>query len=117
MDGRLVLSRRRQDGRTADHALSLAERMLGRLPGPRAAWVLAWAAIPVDAGLLPSGYVASVGARPLPVRLLAGLVFAYVVVLAFWAVGRFTVAHGGGGRPGGCRAVVAGRGASQPYRR
>jgi hypothetical protein len=94
MGERLVLSRRHQNGRTGDGALAgalpLTERLLGRLPGPRVAWVLAWAAVPVMAGLLPSGYVASVGARPLPVRLLAGVVFAYVVVLAFWAVGRFT---------------------------
>ena len=90
MDGRLVLYQRRQDGRTVDGALPVTERMLGRLPGPRVVWVLVWAAVPVVAGLLPSAYVASVGARPVSVRLLAGLVFAYVVVLAFWAVGRFT---------------------------
>jgi hypothetical protein len=90
MDGRLALSRRRQNGRVADQTLPLTERLLSRLPGPRAAWVLAWAAIPVVAGLLPSAYLATVGTRPLPVRLLIGLVFAYAVVLAFWAVGRFT---------------------------
>jgi hypothetical protein len=90
MDGRLALSRRQQNGRAADQMLPLTERLLSRLPGPRAAWVVAWAAMPVAAGLLPSGYVASVGARPVSIRLLAGLVFAYVVVLAFWAVGRFT---------------------------
>src|SRR5215212_8861115 len=90
MDGRLALSRRQQNGRAADQTLPLTERLLSHVPGPRAAWVLAWAAIPVIAGLLPSAYVASVGARPLPVRLLIGLVFAYAVVLAFWAVGRFT---------------------------
>jgi hypothetical protein len=90
MDERLVLSRPQQDGPTADGTLPLTERLLGRLPGPRVAWVLAWAAVPVVAGLLPSAYVASVGTRPLPVRLLAGLVFAYAVVLAFWAVARFT---------------------------
>jgi len=33
---------------------------------------------------------ATVGTKPLPVKLLTGLVFAYAVVLAFWAVGRFT---------------------------
>jgi hypothetical protein len=90
MDERLVLARPQQNGRTADGTLPLTERLLGRLPGPRVAWVLAWAAVPIVAGLLPSAYVASVGAGPLPVRLLAGLVFAYTVVLAFWAVGRFT---------------------------
>jgi hypothetical protein len=90
MDERLVLSRRHQNGYTADGTLPLTERLLGRLPEPRIAWVLAWAALPVIAGLLPSAYVASVGARPLSVRLLIGLVFASVVVLAFWAVGRFT---------------------------
>jgi hypothetical protein len=89
MDGRLALSRRQQNGRAADQTLPLTERLLSRLPGPRAAWVLAWAAIPVAAGLLPRAYLATVGARPLPVRLLIGLVFAYAVVLAFWAVGRF----------------------------
>ena len=90
MDGRLALSRRQQHGRAADQTLSVTERLLSRLPGPRVAWVLAWAAIPVVAGLLPSSYLATVGAKPLPVRLLIGLVFAYAVVLAFWAVGRFT---------------------------
>ena len=70
--------------------LPLTERLLGRLPGPRVAWVLAWAALPVAAGLLPRAYLATVGAKPLPVRLLIGLVFAYAVVLAFWGVGRFT---------------------------
>jgi cbb3-type cytochrome oxidase subunit 3 len=90
MQGRLALSRRQQDGRAASGTLPLTERLLGRLPGPRVVWVLAWAAIPVAAGLLPSAYLATVGARPLPVRLLIGLMFAYEVVLAFWAVGRFT---------------------------
>jgi hypothetical protein len=90
MDGRLALSRGQQNGWAADQTLPLTERLLSRVPGPRAAWVLVWAAIPVVAGLLPSAYVASVGVRPVSVRLLAGLVFAYVVVLAFWAVGRFT---------------------------
>ena len=90
MQGRLALSRRQQDGRAASGTLPLTERLLGRLPGPRVVWVLAWAAIPVAAGVLPSAYLATVGARPLPVRLLIGLVFAYEVVLAFWAVGRFT---------------------------
>ena len=90
MDERLVLARPQQNGRTADGTPPLTERLLGRLPGPRVAWVLAWAAVLIVAGLLPSAYVASVGAGPLPVRLLAGLVFAYAVVLAFWAVGRFT---------------------------
>jgi hypothetical protein len=90
MEERLVLSQPQQTGRAVDSTLPLTERLLGRLPGPRVVWVLAWAAVPVVAGLLPSAYVASVGARPVSVRLLAGLVFAYVVVLAFWAVGRFT---------------------------
>jgi hypothetical protein len=90
MDGRLALSRRRQDGRAADDRLALTERILDRLPGPRAAWVLAWAAVPVAAGLAPGSYLATVGAEPLPVRVLTGLVFAYAVVLAFWAVGKFT---------------------------
>src|SRR5215217_8783982 len=90
MDGRLALSRGQQNGRAADQTLPVTECLLSRLPGPRAAWVLAWAAIPVVAGLLPSAYLATVGTRPLPVRLLIGLVFAYAVVLAFWAVGRFT---------------------------
>jgi hypothetical protein len=90
MQGRLALSRLWQNGRAADGTLPLTERLLGRLPGPRVAWVLAWAAVPVAAGLLPKAYVATVGARPIGVRLLIGLVFAYAVVLAFWAVGRFT---------------------------
>src|SRR5919109_2013000 len=90
MGGRLALSRRRQDGRAADAMLPLTERLLGRLPGPRVAWVLAWAAVPVAGGLLPGAYLATVGNKPLPVGLLIGLVFAYEVVLAVWAVGRFT---------------------------
>jgi len=68
--------------------LPLTERMLGRLPGPRVAWVLAWATVPVAAGLLPGSYLARVGA-PIPVRLLTGLVYGYAVVLAFWAAHRF----------------------------
>src|SRR5215207_1533190 len=71
MDGRLALSRR-QDGRAADGMLPLTERLLAWLPGPRVAWVLAWAAVPVAAGLLPGAYLATVGAKPLSVRLLAG---------------------------------------------
>jgi hypothetical protein len=90
MDGRLALSQRRQDGRAADGTLPLTERVLGRLPGPRMAWVLAWAAVPVAAGLLPGSYLATVGPKPVGVRLLTGLVYAYAVVLAIWAVGRFT---------------------------
>jgi hypothetical protein len=70
--------------------LPLTERLLGRLPAPRLAWVLAWAAVPVAAGLLPRAYLATVGAKPIGVRLLIGLVFTYAVVLALWAVGRFT---------------------------
>jgi hypothetical protein len=89
MDGRLALSRGRQDGRPGDAMLPLTERLLGRLPGPRAAWVLAWAAVPIAAGLLPGAYLATVGPKPVPVRVLTGLVFAYAVVLAVWAVGRF----------------------------
>jgi cbb3-type cytochrome oxidase subunit 3 len=90
MQGRLALSRRRQDGRAADAMLPLSERLLGGLPGPRVAWVLAWAAVPIAGGLLPGAYLATVGVKPLPLRLLIGLVFAYEVVLAVWAVGRFT---------------------------
>jgi hypothetical protein len=89
MDGRLAPPWRRQDGRPADATLPLTERLLGRLPGPRVAGVLAWAAVPLAAGLLPGSYLATVGARPIGVRLLTGLVFAYAVVLAVWAVGRF----------------------------
>src|SRR5215218_7162363 len=90
MDGRRVLWRCRQDGRAADDRLPLTERILDRLPGPRVAWVLAWAAVPVAAGLAPGSYLATVGAEPIPARLLTGVVFAYAVVLAFWAVGRLT---------------------------
>src|SRR5215211_4700474 len=90
MNGPLALSRGQQNGQAEGQMLPVTGRLLSRLPGPRAAWVLAWAAIPVVAGLLPSAYLATVGTRPLPVRLLIGLVFAYAVVLAFWAVGRFT---------------------------
>ena len=90
MEGRLALSRRRQDGRAADDMLPLTERLLGRLPGPPLAWALAWAAVPVAAGFVPGAYLATVGAKPILVRLLTGLVYAYAVVLAVWAVGKFT---------------------------
>ncbi len=30
------------------------------------AWVLAWAAVPVAAGLLPGSYLATVGTQPIP---------------------------------------------------
>jgi hypothetical protein len=90
MDGRLAPSRRRPDGLAAGGVLPLTERLLGRLPGPRVVWVGAWAAVPIAAGVLPGAYLATVGARPVGARLLAGLVFAYAVVLALWAVGRFT---------------------------
>lgn len=89
MDGRLALSRHRQDGRAADGTVPLTERLLGRLPGPRLAWVLAWAAVPIAAGLPPGAYLATVGAKPLPVRLLTGGVYAYVVALTIWAASRF----------------------------
>jgi hypothetical protein len=69
--------------------LPLTERLLSRLPGPRVVWMLAWAAVPLAAGLLPGSYLATVGARPIGVRLLTGLVYAYAVALAVWAVGRF----------------------------
>jgi hypothetical protein len=90
MEGSLAPSRSRRYGRAADGILPLTQRLLGRLPGPRVVWVLAWAATPVAAGLLPGSYLATVGAQPIPVRLLTGLVYAYAVALAVWAVGRFT---------------------------
>lgn len=90
MDGRLALSQRRQDRQAADGVLPLTERLLGRLPGPRLAWGLAWTALPAVAGLLPGAFLATVGDKPLWVRLLTGLVYAYAVALAIWAVGRFT---------------------------
>jgi hypothetical protein len=90
MDVRLALSRGRQDGRAADAMLPLTERILGRLPGPRGAWVLAWAAVPMAAGIAPGSYLATVGAESIAARLLTGVVFAYAVVLALWAVGRLT---------------------------
>jgi hypothetical protein len=89
MDGRLAPSRRQQAGRAAEGKLPLTERILDRLPGPRLAWVLAWTALPIAAGLLPGAYLATVGAKPIPVRLLTGLVYAYAVALAVWAVGTF----------------------------
>jgi hypothetical protein len=90
MDGWPALSQRRPNGRAADGRLPLTERILDRLPGPRLAWMLAWAAVPVAAGMLPGAYLATVGAKPLPFRLPIGLVFAYEVVLAVWAVDRFS---------------------------
>jgi hypothetical protein len=66
MDGWLALSRHRQDGRAAAAKLPLTERVLGRLPGSRTAWVLAWAAVPIAAGLLPGSYLATVGPKPVP---------------------------------------------------
>jgi hypothetical protein len=44
--------------------LPLTARMLSQLPGPRMAWVLAWAAVPVAGGLLPGSFLATVGAGP-----------------------------------------------------
>jgi hypothetical protein len=90
MDGRLALSQRRQGRQAADGVLPLTERLLGRLPGSRLAWGLAWTALPAVAGLLPGAFLATVGDKPLWVRLLTGLVYAYAVALAIWAVGRFT---------------------------
>ena len=90
MDGRLALSRHRQDGRAADGTVPLTERLLGRLPGPRLAWILAWAAVPIAVALPSGAYLATVGAKPLLVRLLTGLVYAYVVVLTILAASRFT---------------------------
>jgi len=90
MDGRLALLRRRQDRRAVDGMLPLTERLLGRLPGPRMAWVLAWAAVPAAAALPPGAYLATVGPEPVPARVLVGLVYAYAVALSLWAVGRFT---------------------------
>jgi hypothetical protein len=90
MEEPLALARRRRrDGPAAAGTLPLTESVLGRLPGPRVAWVLAWAVVPIAAGLLPGAYLATVGPRPLPVRLLAGLVLAYAVALAVWAAGWF----------------------------
>jgi hypothetical protein len=89
MQARLALGWRRENGPAADGTLPLTERMLGRLPGPRPAWVLAWAAVPVAVGLVPGAYLATVGVKPMPVRLLTGLVFAYAVALAVWGVGTF----------------------------
>jgi hypothetical protein len=40
--------------------------------------------------LPPGSYLATVAAEPIGVRLLAGLVYAYAVVLSLWAVGRCT---------------------------
>jgi hypothetical protein len=92
MDVRLALSRGRQDGRAADNTLPLTERILARLPGPRGAWVLAWAAVPMAAGIAPGSYLTTVGAESIAARLLllTGVAFAYAVVLAFWAVARLT---------------------------
>ena len=42
------------------------------------------------AGVVPGAYLATVGARPIAVRLLTGGVYAYVVALAIWAASRFT---------------------------
>jgi hypothetical protein len=90
MDVRLTLPRGRQDGRAADDRLPLTERILARLPGPRGAWVLAWAAVPMAAGIAPGSYLTMVGAESIAARLLTGVAFAYAVVLAFWAVARLT---------------------------
>lgn len=55
----------------------LTERILARLPGPRAAWVLAWAAVPMAAGIAPGSYLTTVGAESIAARLLTGVAFAY----------------------------------------
>jgi hypothetical protein len=70
----------RQDGRAADDRLPLTEFILDRLPGPRAAWVLAWAAVPMAAGIAPGSYLTTVGAESIAARLFTGVAFAYAVV-------------------------------------
>ncbi len=91
MAGRLALPWRRQNGGAADGgSLPLPERILGGLPGSRVVWQLAWAAIPVAAALIPGSYLATVGAKPLPVRAVTGAVYGYAVALAVWATSRFT---------------------------
>jgi hypothetical protein len=52
--------------------------------------VLAWAAVPMAAGIAPGSYLTTVGAKSIAARLLTGVAFAYAVVLAFWAVSRLT---------------------------
>src|SRR5512132_244550 len=58
-----------QNGRPADAMLPLTERMLGRLPGPRVAWVLAGG--PCRRRVASQRLPATVGAKSIPVRLLA----------------------------------------------
>ena len=90
MDGRLALSRRQQNGRSqtrpcpSPNACSAVCRdrvRPGRWPGRRSR---------SRPACCPAPTWPRSGTRPLPVRLLIGLVFAYAVVLAFWAIGRFT---------------------------
>jgi len=78
MDARPAHPRGRQDGPAAEGMPPLTERLLRRLPGPRMAWVLAGAAIPFLAAPVPGSFMATVGDRPIAVRFLIGLVYAYV---------------------------------------
>jgi hypothetical protein len=64
-------------------------RLLARAPGPRYLWVAVLAVVPLAAVFLPHSYVATVGEASFRVRFLAGVVFAYAVVLSLTAVTYF----------------------------
>lgn len=72
------------------HQVPLTEKILRALPGPRWAWMLVWAAVPLGAAFLPHAYVATIGDESFSMRALTGLSFAAVNLLALWGVAKFS---------------------------
>jgi hypothetical protein len=69
----------------------LTERILARLPGPRALWVMAWAALPLVLLALPLTFnliSSSAGGTRAPSELVTAVVTVYVVTLSLWAARR-----------------------------
>ena len=65
----------------------LTERILERLPGPRALWVTVWAGLPLVLLALPLTFnlVSSTGGARAGSELLTAVVYIYVVALSLWA--------------------------------
>ena len=74
----------------APNQVPLTERILNALPGPRMLWIVVWAAIPFGAAFLPDAYIATIGEESFTIRLLTGVVFSYVNLIALWGVAKFT---------------------------
>jgi hypothetical protein len=73
-------------------ARPLTERILGRLPGPRALWVAAWALVPwLNAGanwLLDTGSKSAVWEQSTLLVLLNYAALSFAIVLTLWGTGR-----------------------------